>query len=89
MKGYKFLFSKSGVAMYEESDMFFSFPLLEGKLIDNLSYFDLSTKPLSINLPSNKGKLKNISLSSNIVTPDLEKRNLYPFMQAAPTDTKL
>jgi transposase InsO family protein len=45
MRGYKFLFSKSGVTMFEETDMFFSCPLLEGKIINNLFYFDLSTEP--------------------------------------------
>lgn len=42
MNGYKFVFSKNGVTMFEESDVLFNFPLLNGKLINNLFYFDLT-----------------------------------------------
>ena len=49
VNGYKFLFSKNGVTMFEETDSFFSSPLIEGKLINNLFYFDLSTEPIPRN----------------------------------------
>jgi hypothetical protein len=49
LNGYKFLFSKNGVTMFEESDVFFNSPLIEGKLINNLFYFDLSTEPIPRN----------------------------------------
>ena len=49
VNGYKFLFSKNGVTMFDDSDEFFSSPLIEGKLINNLFYFDLSTEPIQRN----------------------------------------
>ncbi len=49
VNGSKFLFSKKGVTMFEENDLLFSSPFIEGKLMINLFYFDISTEPTQRN----------------------------------------